>query len=138
MALNAGERAADEGGADPAVKPSDGSRWIAAVGYVAFICFFSLWRAKRDPFIRAHASQAVLLFIAECAGVAVAVILAGTVGRIKFAGLIAVGLFDLVAALAALMLSLAGFIKALFGEDWRMPFLGGHREKVPGFHWQEG
>ncbi len=138
MELNAGERAAEERGAEPAVKPSEASRWIAAVAYLAFMCFFSLWRAKRDPFIRAHASQAVLLFVAECAAVAAAAILAGTVGKIKFAGLIAVGLFDLVAALAALILSLAGFIKALFGEDWRMPFLGAHREKVPGFHWQEG
>lgn len=137
MELNAGERAADERGAEPVVKPSDGSRWTAAVGYVAFMCFFSLWRAKRDPFVRAHASQAVLLFVVECAALAAAVILAGTVGKIKFVGLLVVGLYDLVAALAALILSLAGFIKALFGQDWRMPFLGEHREKVPGFDWQE-
>ncbi|HEY5132463.1 MAG TPA: hypothetical protein VII85_02120 [Candidatus Krumholzibacteriaceae bacterium] len=39
---------------------------------------------------------------------------------------------------AALMLSLAGFVKALFGEDWRMPFLGDYRDRVPGLNWQEG
>jgi uncharacterized membrane protein len=138
MEMRAGERASDEGGGDPVAKPSDGSRWIAALGYVAFMCFFSLWRAKRDPFIRGHASQGVLLFVAECGAVIAAVILAGTVGKIRFAGIIVVGLFDLAAALAALMLSLAGFVKALFGEDWRMPFLGGYRDRVPGLDRQAG
>jgi uncharacterized membrane protein len=138
MEEHAGENAIAEAGEGPAAKPSDGSRWIAAVGYVAFVCFFSLWHAKKDPFIRAHASQAVLLFIAECAALAAAVILGSTIGRIKIAGFIVIGLFYLVTALAALILSLAGFLKALFGDDWKMPFLGEYREKVPGLHWQEG
>jgi uncharacterized membrane protein len=138
MKENTGGDAAAETGEILMAKPSDGSRWIAAVGYIAFICFFSLWRAKKDPFIRAHASQSVLLFIVECAALAVAAILGSTIGRIKIAGLIIVGLFYLVTALAALMLSLAGFFKALFGMEWRMPFLGEYREKVPGLHWQEG
>jgi len=138
MEGNAGENVSAEAGESPAAKPSDSSRWIAAVGYVAFVCFFSLWHAKRDPFIRAHASQAVLLFAAECAALATALILDSTIGRIKIAGLIVVGLFDLVTALAALILSLAGFFKALFGDDWRMPFFGEYREKVPGLHGQEG
>lgn len=138
MQENAGEYTIAETGKGPAAKPSDGSRWIAAVGYVAFICFFSLWHAKRDPFIRAHASQSVLLFIAECAALALAVILGSTIGRIKIAGLVVVGLYYLVTALAALILSLTGFIKALFGDDWKMPFLGEYRDKVPGLHCQEG
>jgi uncharacterized membrane protein len=138
MGENTGENAIGGAGETPVSKPSDASRWIAAVGYVAFISFFSLALAKKDPFVRAHASQAVLLFVAECAAVAAAAILGLTVGRIRIAGIILVGLFDLVAALAALFLSLAGFLKALFGDDWRMPFLGQYRDRVPGFPWQEG
>ena len=133
MNENTGGNALAGTGESSAAKASDGSRWIAAVGYIAFICFFSLWHAKRDPFIRAHASQAVLLFIAECAAVAVAVILGSTIGKIKIVGLIVVGLFNLVAGLAALALSLVGFFKALFGNDWRMPFLGEYRGRIPGF-----
>ncbi|MFA4947252.1 MAG: hypothetical protein WC674_01945 [Candidatus Krumholzibacteriia bacterium] len=87
MKENAGENAIAEAGESRTAKPSDGSRWIAAVGYVGFIV---------------------------------------------------IGLFYLVTALAALILSLAGFLKALFGDDWKMPFLGEYREKVPGLHWQEG
>ncbi len=66
-----------------------------------------------------------------------AAILSATVGRIKIAGFIIVGLFELVTALAALVLSIVGMVKALFGEDWRMPFLGEYRDRVPGIHWQE-
>jgi uncharacterized membrane protein len=138
MKENAGAEAIAGTGESPGARPSDSSRWIAAIGYVAFVCFFSLWHARRDPFIRAHASQAVLLFIAECSALAAAVILGSTIGRIKVAGFIVIGIFYLVTSLAALILSLAGFLKALFGEDWRMPFLGEYREKVPGLHWQEG
>ena len=120
------------------VKPSDRARWVAAVGYIGFVCFFSLWSARKDSFVRSHASQGVLLFVAECAGLLIGVILLATVGQIKIIGLVIVGFFELIAGLAALMLSLAGFVKALFGEDWRMPFLGEYRDRVPGLNWQEG
>jgi len=133
-----GTKVADtEAGENPAGKPSDRSRWIASAGYIGFICFFSLWNMKRDPFIRSHASQGVLLFIAECAALVMAAILSATVGRIKIAGLVIVGLFELVTALGALVLSIVGIVKALFGEEWRMPFLGEYRDRVPGIHWQE-
>jgi len=33
--------------------------------------------------------------------------------------------------LSALFLSVMGFVKALFGERWEMPFFGPYREKVP-------
>ncbi len=113
-------------------EPPDRSRWIAAVGYLGPLCFLALWSAKRDAFIRAHASQGVLLFFFECAAVIASAILAATVGKIKIVGLVIVGFFDLVAGLAALSLTVVGFVKALFGEDWRMPFLGHFRGRVPG------
>jgi uncharacterized membrane protein len=123
-----------EAGESIAGKPSDRSRWIAAIGYIGFLCFLSLWQAKRDGFIRTHASQGVLLFLFECAALVAAVIFGSTVGRIKIVGLVLMGLFELVSGLAALVLSVVGFVKALFGEDWRMPFLGEYRDRVPGIH----
>jgi len=119
-------------------KPSEAARWTAAAGYAACLCFFALSRAKRDPFIRFHASQGLLLFIIECAAVAIAVILGLTIGKMKLVWLVAVGLFEIVAALGALTLSVVGFGKALLGEYWSMPFLGEYRDRVPGLHWQEG
>ena len=117
-------------------EPSDRSRWIAAMGYLGPLAFLSLWHAKRDEFIGTHASQGVLLFLFECAAIVVSAILAATVGKIKIVGLVIIGFFDLVAGLAALSLMVVGFVKALFGEDWRMPFLGQFRDRVPGIRWE--
>ncbi len=118
-------------------KPSEEARWTAAVGYLAFMCFLSLHRARRDPFIRYHARQGFLLFAGECVCLAFAIILWVTVARIRIFGVIAVGFFELIAGLTALALSVAGFFKALSGEYWSMPFLGDLRERVPGFHGEE-
>jgi len=130
-----GEKGRAVDGADS--KPSGRARWIAAVGYLAFMCFLSLHRAGRDTFIRYHARQAFLLFVAECVCLAFAIILGLTIARIRLFGIVAVGLFELVTGLAALALSAAGFFKALVGEYWSIPFLGQYRERVPGFHWEE-
>jgi uncharacterized membrane protein len=117
-------------------EPSDRSRWIAAAAYLGFVALISFWRAKEDAFVRAHASQAVLLFLFECAAVVMAAILGATVGKVKFVGLVVVVLFGLATGLAAFLLSVVGFAKALFGVDWRMPFLGEYRERVPGIGWE--
>lgn len=113
-------------------KPSDRARWLAAVGYISFVSLFSLWQAKGDRFVRSHASQGVLLFLAEILASVVGFVLDGTVGKIKIAGLVIVGLFGFVTAIAAVALSAIGFVKALFGEYWSMPFLGDWRDRVPG------
>jgi uncharacterized membrane protein len=135
MALS-GEEVTASGAPDRgSAAPSDRSRWIAAVAYIGFISLFSLREARRDEFVRAHASQAVLLFLFECAAVVVAAVLGATVGRIRVLGLIVILCFELMSALAAISLSIVGFIKALFGEDWRMPFLGEYRDRVPGIWW---
>ncbi len=118
-------------------KPSERARWIAAVGYLAFMCFVSLHWAGRDPFVRYHAKQGFLLFAVECVCLAFALVLGLTVARIRLVGIVAVGLFELVTGLAALALSVAGFFKALSGEYWSIPFLGEYRERVPVFHSEE-
>ncbi len=114
-------------------KPSESARWLAAVGYVSFMSVFALWRAKGSSFVRYHASQGFLLFLAEITFLVASLILEATVGRIKIAGLIVVGVFVFVTGMTALVLSAIGFVKALFGERWNMPFLGEWRDRVPGF-----
>lgn len=134
--LKTGEKGAEPAGAPE--KPSDRARWLAAISYILFMCVFSLVKARKDPFVRFHASQGFLLFLAECSALVAAAILGMTVGRITIVGLVVVGLFELATGLAALALSVMGFVKALFGEYWNMPFLGEFREKIPGFDNREG
>jgi fumarate reductase subunit D len=120
------------------VSPSDRSRWIAALSYITFFCFIPLWKAGKDPFIRFHAKQGFLLFFAECVTIIVIVILEITIGKLRFIGLILVGLLQLVTGLGALTLSVLGFVKALFGEYWHLPFLGEYRDRIPHFINHEG
>ena len=128
----------ERGRAPPRSRPSgsDGSRRSAT----SRSCASSLCGGREEGSVHpGHASQAVLALHRGMRGArGRRYPRRSRSGRIKIVGLIVVGLFELVAALAALMLSAVGFVKALFGEDWSMPFLGEYREKVPGLHWQEG
>lgn len=114
--------------------PSERSRWIAASSYLTFLCFFSLWRSKDDPFIKYHARQGFLLLLGECVVLVATLILEVTIGKLRLVGMLVIGLFRLAAGLGALTLSVVGFVKALFGEYWHLPLLGDYRDKVPGLY----
>jgi len=122
------------GGEELTASPSERSRWIAAASYLTFLCFFSLWRSKDDPFIKYHARQGFLLLLGECVVIVATLILEVTIGKLRLVGLLVIGLIRLAAGLGALTLSVVGFVKALFGEYWHLPLLGDYREKVPGLH----
>lgn len=115
----------------PVIEPTDHERWFAAVGYLFFMCFFSLWKGKESAFVRFHARQAFLLFLSEIVAFVLLIIIDKTIGRLPFLGLLIVVLLQIGVYLIALMLSVMGFVKALFGERWEMPFFGPYSEKVP-------
>jgi uncharacterized membrane protein len=113
------------------IRLADHERWYAAISYLFFFCFFGLWKARESEFIRYHARQAFLLFLAEIISLFVIVILDRTVGRLPFLGLLIVILVQIVVYLAALLFSVMGFVKALFGEKWVLPFFGHYSDRVP-------
>lgn len=115
-------------GADNVVL-ADSERWSAAIGYIFFLCFFSLRKGSTSDFVRFHARQGLVLFIAECIALAFILIVDQTIGRLPFLGLLVVILLQIVVYLSALFLAVMGFIKALFGERWRMPVLGKYAEQ---------
>lgn len=110
---------------------ADHERWYAAIGYLFFFCFFSLWKSRESAFIRFHGRQAFLLFVAECVALLALLILDRTLGRLPFLGLLIMIVLQVGVYFAALFLSVMGFVKALFGERWVLPFIGHHGEKVP-------
>jgi uncharacterized membrane protein len=71
------------------------------------------------------------LFLAECVSLLAILILDRTLGRLPFLGLLIIILLQLVVYVSALFLSVMGFVKALFGEKWVLPFFGQHSERVP-------
>ncbi|MFQ5510307.1 MAG: hypothetical protein ACE5EO_00505 [Candidatus Krumholzibacteriia bacterium] len=110
---------------------ADHERWYAAGGYLFFFCFFALWKGRESTFIRYHARQAFLLFLAECASFLAILILDRTVGRLPFLGLLIIIVLQIVVYVGALFFSVMGFVKALFGERWIMPIFGHYSDRVP-------
>ena len=117
----------------PVEKIHDKDRWIAAISYIPIVCLYSLTKVSEGKFIKFHASQGFLLFLAEVVVVILTIILELTIGKIRFLGIFVVGLFQLGTGLIALLLAVIGFVKSLFGEYWHIPLLGDHIDKVPGF-----
>ena len=114
-----------------AVSPTDYERWYAAFGYLFFLCFLALWKGRESAFVRFHSRQAFLLFLSECVAFVLIMIIDRTIGRLPFLGLLIVVLVQIFVYITALFLSVMGFVKALFGERWEMPFFAPYREKVP-------
>ncbi|MCH7549339.1 MAG: DUF4870 domain-containing protein [Candidatus Krumholzibacteriota bacterium] len=111
--------------------PAETERWYAAIGYLFFLCFLAMWKGRESTFVRFHGRQAFLLFLSECVAFILIIIIDKTIGRLPFLGLLIVVLAQIFVYLTALLLSVMGFVKALFGELWEMPFFGPYREKVP-------
>jgi uncharacterized membrane protein len=110
---------------------TDQERWYSAVAYVFFLCFVSLRKGRASEFVHFHARQGFVLFVAECVCLAAILAVDRTVGRVPFLGLLVVIVLQIVVYLGALFLSVVGFLKALFGERWTMPFLGKYIDRVP-------
>ena len=110
---------------------TDRERWYGALSYVFFLCFLGFLKGRESDFVRFHARQGFLLFVAECVCLAAVIVIDRTIGRLPFLGLLLVIVLQIVVYLGALFLSVVGFVKALFGERWTMPVLGKHIDRVP-------
>lgn len=106
-------------------------RWLGAICYLPVLVFIPMFVRERSPFLARHCRQGFALLFAEMVGVAFILIIDATLGRVPVLGFIVVILLRLAFFLAALSLSVLGFIKALFGEDWRIPYLDDLAERVP-------
>jgi uncharacterized membrane protein len=103
-----GKHQKDEHGNDYASGPvvdregSDGDRGLAALSYLGFLSFVSYLLKKDSRFVRFHATQGIGLFAIEV--------------------LMLIPIFWIL-WLPALVLVTMGFIKALNGEYWKIPFV---------------
>jgi uncharacterized membrane protein len=113
------------------VGPKD--NFIAGMAYVTFIpaiVFVLVEPFKRNPFVRFHSFQSIFL--------AVATILAGIAMRILYSLLALIPVLGYLLAWLALGVVLLGWVilwlvllvKALQGETFRLPLIGGLAEKA--------
>ena len=115
-------------------EPSETSRWLAALAYAFVVAVFVVYEARRRPhddYLRFHARQGFVLFFAEFALLVVSMILNQTIGRIEVLGFVLMVTWNLCTGLAAVGVSVMGFMYALSGERWHLPVLGNHAHRVP-------
>lgn len=115
-------------------EPSDTSRWLAAMSYAFVVAVFVILEARRRPvddYVRFHARQGFVLFFVEFALLVVTMILKATVGQIDVAGAVFMITWNLCVGLAAVGVSVMGFMYGLSGETWHLPVLGRFASRVP-------
>jgi uncharacterized membrane protein len=121
-------------GSAAAAEPSDTSRWLSALAYAFVVAVFVVYEARRRPhddYLRFHARQGFVLFFAEFALLVVSMILNQTIGRIDVLGFVLMVTWNLCTGLAAVGVSVMGFMYALSGERWHLPVLGNFANRVP-------
>jgi fumarate reductase subunit D len=94
----------------PSTPVKSDSNLMAALGYLGFISIVMLLVKKDDPYVKFHAKQGLVLFIGMVLGV------------IPFVGWIL--------WLAAVVLSIVGFINAISGKQAKLPVIGDLAEKI--------
>ena len=113
----------------PAVRRND---LLAACMYLTFLpalAFLLLDRYRRNPFVRFHSVQCLLLWLISIAAAVLVRLLAPLIFFIPRVGPLLVVLFVTFAALAALFLWIVLVVKALQGERFALPLIGGMAEK---------
>lgn len=121
----------------PAAAPKndvESNKIVAAIGYIGILCLVPILFAKTSPFAKHHGKNGLVLFIAEIACAVIFSILTGMFGAFldsstffMIASLL--GLAQMALSILWFVLSIMGIIKAVQGQMWEMPLLGGFAKK---------
>ena len=106
-------------------------RWLSAIGYLSFLVAIPLFTKRKSPFLARHTRQAFALFFTELAGLVFLYIIDSTLGRIAFLGILILIILKLVLFLFFFSISVLGFMKAIFGQEWRIPYLDDLAKRIP-------
>jgi len=94
------------------------NKLIAAMSYLWILCLVPLLTKKDSSFVQFHAKQGLTLFIAE--------IVVSMINIIPFLG----WLIWFFASITFLIISIIGIIKALNGEEWKIPYIYDWSQKI--------
>lgn len=112
--------------------PSSRDRWFACLCYLSAAVLLPIVLARpKSAFLARHCRQGFALFFAEVVALVALGVLDATVGVIPVLGFLVSLLLHLAVVLTALALSVLGFVKALAGEEWSIPYLDEIAAKVP-------
>jgi len=85
----------------------------------------------KSLFLARHCQQGFALFFAQVVALIILFVIDSTIGAIPILGLLISVILHLVVLLVALAISVLGFVKALAGESWAIPYLDDIADKVP-------
>ena len=107
-------------------------RWLGALCYACFFVFIPIFTVKdKSEFLLGHCRQGFALFFAEVVLYLILNIVEGTLGRLPIIGLLVTIVLHLAAMIICLGLSVIGFVKALSGEECRLPVINDFADRVP-------
>jgi len=106
-------------------------RWLGAVCYLSVLVFVPLLSSTKSEFLARHSRQGFALLFIEVVGVFFILIVDMTLGRLPLLGFLLVIALRLVFFLFVLSMSVMGFTKAIFGENWRLPYLDELADRIP-------
>lgn len=96
-------------------------RLMAAIGYVGALCLIPLIFARHSAFAQEHAKQGLVLTL-----IAVIIkVLASGLWRVPFGGLLV-----MVVGFVIFIVAVMGFIKALQGEHFEIPYVSDWAKKI--------
>ncbi len=89
-------------------------RLMAALSYLNVLFLVPLLFAKKDEFVKFHLKQGIVLFAAY--------VVASAVVWFPFVGWMI--------ALFLLAVSIYGFLQALSGKEWKLPYIGDYASRI--------
>ena len=106
-------------------------RWLGAICYLSVLVLIPMMTTPKSDFLARHCRQGFALFFFEVVGVAFIWIIDTTLGKLPLLGFLVVIALRLVFFLFVLITSVLGFTKAIFGENWRLPYLDEVADRMP-------
>ncbi|MCP4290758.1 MAG: hypothetical protein GY780_02845 [bacterium] len=106
-------------------------RWLGAICYLSVFVFLPIFSSNKSEFLAKHCRQGFALFFSEVVGLILVWVISGTIGQIPLLGFIIVIILWLSFFLLFLPLTILGFVRAMFGESWRIPYLDELSDRVP-------
>lgn len=103
---------------DSAKRPGICPRFLAAISYLGVLCLAPIMLKVKNDYVRFHARQGFLLFVAEIVFILIWVV--------PFIGVI----IGSIGWIVCFVLSLIGLVNGIIGREWKMPILHKFANKV--------
>ncbi|MEO0083705.1 MAG: hypothetical protein ABIK33_04930 [candidate division WOR-3 bacterium] len=117
------------------------NRILSAIGYIPFLCFLPIYLAREDEFAQFHGKQSLVLFVLyiliSLALWLVSRIFGGILGHViiigfmfKVIGWLLYNVVGVILGIIYIILIILGFIYAITGNQWEIPFISSFAQKV--------